>query len=46
MQGLVIIMGRGKEVKGGQSLSLFFKINCKRLQCVVLKSMFKILYFA
>lgn len=46
MQGLVIIMGRGKEFKGGQSLSLFFKINCKLLQCVVLKSMFKILYFA
>lgn len=46
MLDLVIIMGLGRGIKGGQWLSLFFKINCKRLQCVVLKSMFKILYFA
>lgn len=46
MLDLVIITDRDRIVKEGLLPFLFFKINYKHLQCVVLKSMFKILYFA
>ena len=35
MQGLVIITDRGRLVKEGRLPFLFFKINCKHLQCAV-----------